>query len=517
MSQDTLKSPKTIVPDRHDVKPSVTLPTDRADKPIPNISRRARRATLWTAAARFASQGSQLLTFVIASHFIAPKTYGTYGIVAVVVGFATLFNDLGVQAALVHRANLTPRVLSTAFWLNAGMGLLLAAGVSAFSFPAQSLFSMPGLGVALTLASLSFAFSVGAVPTALLERSLQFRQLAIIELSSGVLGNVCVIVGAACGWGLIALAAGPVIAAASLTIGLCAATRYIPRSRPSRTALRELWNFSSGMIQFNVANYFTRNIDNIALGLRGSAHDLGIYTRSYTLMTGPVLQVGGTVGRVLFPILARSTADREQFEDRWRKAAVAAVGIMLPISIACMATAPDFVAVLFDPTWSGMAPVLQVLSISAPAQILCATLGCVFQALGRTKLLFHVTLVQLALVTVGILGGISWGGVGVATGVAIASTVYAILPIRTGLRLMGARARVVGKDFLPIAIAAIAEAIAALLARRLLPENSTAALHLFVILICAGSGYAIGGYAVARKFHLLLTGVHSFSKEKSRC
>ena len=119
-------------------------------------------------------------------------------------------------------------------------------------------------------------------------------------------------------------------------------TRFVPRARPSRADFSSLWTFSGGMIKFTLTNFGTRNLVNILLGLFAAPQQLGLYARSYSVVTAPVYQVGAIVGRVLFPILSRSRHDVALFRARWQRPTAPAVGIALPLSVG-LAVCSDWI------------------------------------------------------------------------------------------------------------------------------------------------------------------------------
>ena len=174
-------------------------------EPIPaGIASTARRGLVWTAGGRVFAQVLQLVTFVVTARFLSPAEFGVYGIVLVVVVLASLFNDMGLQAALVHHGgDLSRSMLSTAFVVNVLMGLALTAFIAAVAFPVQAVFDMPDLAGALIVAGLSFSVSLGVVPTALLERDLRFRVLVVGEAGAAMAGSAVAIFAVANGSGVV--------------------------------------------------------------------------------------------------------------------------------------------------------------------------------------------------------------------------------------------------------------------------------------------------------------------------
>ena len=73
------------------------------------------------------------------------------------------------------------------------------------------------------------------------------------------------------------------------------------------------------------------------------------------------------------------------------------------------------VHVLYGEKWMPMVPVLELLSIAAVPQILCAATGGAYRAAGCTGLLFRVGVAGTILTALAIVAGLPWGIIGVAT------------------------------------------------------------------------------------------------------
>lgn len=394
-----------------------------------------------TGAAKLAAQGLQVLTFIIAARILGPYTYGEYSLIFAVTAFALLFNDAGLQAAIVYDDHPTEAKLSTVFWTNALLGLLLSGLIFAFAGPLCTALGQPTAAQPMAVAGISFVTSLSIVPTALLERSLRFGKLAVCELAAQAASSIFTIIAVRFGLGIYSLAISPIVATAALSLMLTGATGYRPRARPTVRDLRSLWRFSSGMFGFNVSNYFNRNLDNLALSKFSGPFSLGLYSRAYSLTMLPVSQVGLVVSRVLFPVLARKREDPASMRAEWTRVLRPVFALSLPLSVLMMLAAQDFVRLIFKPTWAPLSTVIVLLAAAAGPQIVCAGFGCVFQAVGRTRLLFGLTALQTVLMAVGVGLGVHDGANGVAVGVGAARFLYAVAPVTIAARLLGMSAR----------------------------------------------------------------------------
>jgi O-antigen/teichoic acid export membrane protein len=439
---------------------TVSRPTQIDEREHPVVARLARDVTLaegarqggaWIGAAQAASQVFQFAVSIITARLLLPSEFGEAALVFSVAAFAQIFTDLGLSAAIVHARRVTEDLLCSAFWLNTVTGLGLTLLFSALSVPISHIYGEPRLVGLLILASLNFTLACGGVQIALLERSFNFRRLAIIETATNLIGLIAVPIAAIAGLGVYSLLLGPLLTTTTLSAALWVAVRWWPSRGASRAALRQLWRFSRGLVGFNAVNYWSRNVDNLLLGAAVSTSDLGQYSRSYNLMLIPVGQISLVLTRVLYPALARMRDEPQRMARAWSRAVSATAGTLaLPLTLTMAATAPAFVHVVYGPRWTGMVPVLELLSLAAVPQILGAATGGPYRAADRTGLLFRLGLVVTVITVLAIAAGLPWGITGVAVAILINSWVCLPIVVAPLARVLGVPTR---KLLLPVVTA----------------------------------------------------------------
>ena len=399
-----------------------------------SLKQGAQRGAAWLAGARLTVQVTQFMVSIVTARLLLPSEFGEAALALAIIAFAQLFTDLGLAAAIVHARTVTAELLTTAFWLNIGAAAALALIVAVLAYPVSRLYGHPSLFPLLLLASLNFAVTRGAVQTALLERTFNFKRLAIIETTAQTVGVIFVPVAALLGLGAASLVLGPVVATTLLSAGLWASVPWRPSGRPSRQKLRELWQFSRGLVGFNTLGYWSRNFDTLLLGGAVSSGELGQYNRAFNLMMVPVQQMSLVVARVLFPSLSRMRDDPPRVGRAWMRGLEATAALSMPVTITFAATAPALVAVLYGPRWGPTAPILELLALSAVPQILAASSGGVYRSLGLTDLLFKVGVISTVLSVIAIAIGVHWGALGVAAALLIKAWVSLPIPMTPLIR-----------------------------------------------------------------------------------
>ena len=429
------------------------------------VGQGARRGAVWAVGAKVVSQVVQFLGTIVTARLLLPSDFGITAVVFPVLAFGAIFSTLGLGSHIIHAERVTEKMLSTVFWVHTAISVLLTAVVAALSVPLARLFGIPDLSSVLAMASLIFICNRGLVPTSLLERALRFKQIAVIETTCAVLGIAATVIAALLGAGAYSLVLGPLVTEATRSVGTYAVVRWGPRAWPDRASLRDLWTYSRGITGFNLLNFWSRNADNLLLARFVDLTQLGFYSRSYTLMRLPVLQVNTAMSRVLFPAITRLRDDRPRMGRAWLRALAAAAVVMAPVGIGMAVAAPALIEVLFGRRWLGMVDVLQLLALAALPQTLTTTVAGLLRATGATDTLFRLGLVTSSMSLAAILIGLPWGIVGVAAALTVKFYVEVLVSLRPCLRETGLRWRDLVRALRGVWLASIALGIAGLVVR----------------------------------------------------
>jgi O-antigen/teichoic acid export membrane protein len=403
----------------------------------PDLGRKVRGGVVWTTATRVSVQLLQLGTSIVLARLLAPEAFGVVALSATVIGFTALFVDLGLSSAIVQRPVLDDRLLSTAFWLNALLGLVLAAPIALLAPLAADFFDEPELSTLLPVASLSFVLSLNVVQLGLLRRELDFRRIGYMSIVNSLVTAAVSITGALLGLGAMALILGSVAATVVGTVQSYLYVPWRPTNRPDRTSALDLWRYSRGLLGFGIVNYWSRNADNLLIGRFLGTTALGFYGRAYNLMLMPVTQMSSVLSTVLFPTLTKVQHDRERFARAWLMSTKASWVAGAPLGIGMAVTAPALVETLYGTRWLPMAPILGLLAASVPAQLIGSNTGAVFQARARNGLQFRLGLVTSAATIIAIVVALPFGVEAVAGALLVKSWVTLWVPLVPALRLAG--------------------------------------------------------------------------------
>ncbi len=392
------------------------------------LGRIALRGGAFTALAQVGKIAVTMGSVVVLARLLSPTDFGLVAAIAPIVAFMGLFQNLGLQQAIVQRREIDRHLLNQAFWVSAAVGALATLIVAAIAPYAALFYGDPRICGLMRMVSVSLLMgSLGTVPLALLARRLRFGVLAVYEFAIALAAFLAAAAGALAGFGPYALVIATLVGAG---LGLALVWTIAPfrPGAPPRRVDGALMKFGANLTGFNLVNFFARNADNVLIGRFVGLAALGLYDRAYKLMLFPVQNINQPLTRMMVPLLSRIQDDKPRLRAIYRQVTWA-LGLVIMPGIATLAMCSgEAIALLFGPDWAGVAPIFAWLAIASFVQPVTGTNGWIFICQGRTDLMFRLG-IYTSLVTVAAFAlGLPYGAEGVAAGYAISA--YALrLPV----------------------------------------------------------------------------------------
>ncbi|MGG7517680.1 lipopolysaccharide biosynthesis protein [Allorhizobium undicola] len=419
------------------------------------FGRVALRGGVVTGAAQIIRIVIQLLSVAILSRLLSPEDFGLMAAVGPIAAFVALFQNLGLQQAIVQRKDISELHLNQVFWISTFVGLL-CTGVMLLISPLVALFYGDGRMTGITMAAAMPVFlgSMAALPLALMNRRLQFGQLAINDVLSGAIGLIVTAVCAYLGLRYWSLAIGPIAAAAVVLAASWWTTRWMPGS-PTLRADKDIISFGANLTGFNLVNFFSRNLDNILIGKYSGAEALGYYDRAYKLLMFPIQNINQPLTRVMIPLMSQFQDDKPRFRNVYLRTNWLLAAVLMPGIATMTCTVSSVVNIVFGPQWAEVGPIFAWLGLASLVQPLNNTTGWIFICQGYTRTMFRWGIYSSSVSALAFIVGLQWGAVGVAAAYAISGYILLIPVLACVLHRVGP---VTAFDFLSIQVTFVTSA-----------------------------------------------------------
>jgi PST family polysaccharide transporter len=370
--------------------------------------------------AQMAKFGLRMVSVIVLARLLTPSDFGLVAMVTVITGFMEMFKDAGLALVTVQRRHITHEQISTLFWINAGIGILLM-GITAALAPAIAWFYREPrlIPITLTIAGVFVFPGLSIQHRALLRRQMRFKALAAIDITAMLLGILASIAIAASTYSYWSLVAMPVVVSAATAVGAWVASGWLPGAPRSGTGVKSMLKFGGSVTGSNAIYYFARQGDNFLIGWKYGAEQLGLYSKAYHLLMLPIEQILGPLSAAMVPMLSRLQADSTAYRNAFMRFYGILALVLMPATAGFVSLARPLILILLGPQWEQATAIFAYLAIAGFYMPLATAINWLFISQGRPGEMFITSGINAVLAVASFIVGLPYGGVGVAAAFAV--------------------------------------------------------------------------------------------------
>lgn len=348
----------------------------------PNLRRRAVEGSVYLSVRRLVGMALSLAGMLLITRMVGPANYGLFSAVTGLYTYLSWLSQLGVRTYLVRSPQDAPMTLfHQAFWLLLFWSVALTA-VALLGLAAAGIFWIRTEGfvpVAFTVCVGLPLAAAAVVPQAWLERGLNYKRIAALDVSAQLGSYVVGIPLAQLGYGVWALVAAFWASLLITFVGAFWLARYHPRWHWDPTERRTMLRFSLAQAAADWF-YLTKNLAPafilLPLGGKEAAGYFALANRLLEMLN--FAQV--SIRRVALPVFARVQSEPEKL---LRALYLSSLGQILALGATCLGfvlLAWYLLPPLFGAQWD-IPTAIVALAILASEQLLTAIFGTQAQAL----------------------------------------------------------------------------------------------------------------------------------------
>lgn len=352
---------------------------------------------------------------ILLARLLTPQDFGLIGMVAIIYGFVSMFQYLGLSTATIQWDEINHGQVSTLFWINLALSSLIALIVMASAPAIATFYHEPRLvGITIGYSLGLFLSGLFIQHEALLNRQMRFLTIAAIDISALLIGLVAGILAAWYGLGYWALVINFLVMTLATAVGNWVSCRWRPGWPVRGSGVRSMVSFGGNITGFNIFTYFARNIDNALIGKYWGASQLGMYAKAYQLLLLPVQQINAPFAAVAIPALSRLQNVPDRYRAAYLKIIEKIAIITMPGVVFMIVTADWLVLFLLGPQWHETSRIFMFLGIAALIQPITKTTVWLFLTQARSREMLRWGIIGGVISILSIVGGLRWGAVGVA-------------------------------------------------------------------------------------------------------
>lgn len=325
-----------------------------------------RKAALWSISGQWLVFALNFtISVLIARYLLPPSAIGTFSVGFAAATTVSMLQDFGLSRYLVRAEAVTDQMLATCTAITLCVGVAICAVVAGLSWPVGWYYAKPELVPIMMLIGAAFLpLPFNTIPVALLQRAVDFRSLAIVNLAAAAANGVVSVVFAWAGWGAVSLAFGFL---AQQLARAAAAEWFAPRRvrfALSFRGARPVLTFGGGATVLAISGAIGVRSPDLIIGRVLGMHAVGLFGRAAGMVEGLRVLLDGGMWSVFFSHFAQLIRAKQPIDRPYLDLVACYSSIMWPAMALLALLAEPIVTLVYGPGWSEAAHALRWVALS---------------------------------------------------------------------------------------------------------------------------------------------------------
>lgn len=350
-----------------------------------------KKSIVSTASLFFQSGYSAVLGFianVILTIYLSPEIFGIYITVLSIIVLLNYFSDIGMAASLIQRKEVTDDDLKTAFTIQQILILSLVSLGFIMTQPIMNFYGLYAGGKELYWALLLgfFLSSLKTIPSVLLERSINFHKIVMVQIIENTVFYITVAILAIQGYGLFSFTVGVLLRSVIGLVVIYRLSFWLPRIGISEKSLKHLLSYGVPFQSMSFLAIFKDELVNLFLGKVIGFEALGLIGWAKKWAESSLRVIMDNVSKVVFPLFSRVQRDPDRQTKVLNRVIRYQSMIILPALVGMALVMPVIVDIL--PKYEKWRPALPIFYIFIVSSLFNSYLGPFinfFSAIGKIK------------------------------------------------------------------------------------------------------------------------------------
>lgn len=384
-----------------------------------NLKQKAASGMVWIALQRYSKMFISFVSGIILARLLTPHDYGCIGMLTIFMVLAETFIDGGFGSALIQKKRPTQEDYSTIFFWNLSMGVLMYT-IIYFSAPSIAKFyDIPLLCNVLRVQGIVlFIYAFNIVQRNQLRKSLNFKILSTVTITTSVISLSITILMAYKGYGVWSLVAQNLITAAIPAIVFWFYIKWRPIWTFSWKSFKELFSFGFYMFLTHLINSFSFKVHGLLIGKFFSSSTMGYYSKALGTESMASSSIASIMTQISYPLYAEAQEDKAMLRNMIKRLTMTIAYITFPLLFLLILSAKPLFILLYSDRWLQSIPYFQVLCFAGMGACLTAVNTQPVAAIGKSKEMFIWTIIKRSVGLLVIVGGfLLYGMKGLLVGV----------------------------------------------------------------------------------------------------
>ena len=365
--------------------------------PLHNPKTALFKGAIWAVAMRWSVKSIGLVSTAILARFLQPQDYGIVAMAFLIVGLVDTFLNTGTAPALARLGpTATVKQINSAWTLRGMQGLAMALALAGVAPLAAMYFTEPRVAPVLWVVGGCLAFMGFAnIGMTLAYRDLQFSVEFKWVLYTKLASVAATLLSALYFGDYRALVSGIVVG--FVVEWLLSYYLHPYRPRWCTENIKDIWDISKWLMVTGIGSFFLRRTDQLMAGRVGDTREYGLYTVGADIGQLPAGELGPTLTRPLFPILASMKHDWERAKTAALKTLGSVNTITVPLGLGLAAVSDQATLLLLGPQWLAAAPFVAGFAVIGVVQYITEPLNTLLNVAGHVRVQSRIVWIEFVI------------------------------------------------------------------------------------------------------------------------
>lgn len=338
----------------------------------------------WTLAGNWSREIINFGVFLALARVLGPRSYGIMGMISIFTALANALLVDGLSIFIVREENVEPEHVDAVFWLQALIAGLMSLGMVTLAPMAARIYGEPMIAQIMPVMSiLPLLFCVYSIPSALLQRAMQFRPLTVRALLASLVGGSVGVGLAVMGYGVWSLVLMSIAQWSISCVCLWGVSEWRPRAQVKRHHFAAVVRFGANALSVKLLAFANQQLPRFVIGTTLGAVALGYFTMAWRIIEVMSILTVMPIGQVMLPTLGSLQSEPLRLKAGLSSIIELSAAISLPCYLGLFAIAPVILPALYGPRWEGAIYLLQLFSIFGIAWAMLFSLDAAMVVKGR--------------------------------------------------------------------------------------------------------------------------------------
>lgn len=306
------------------------------------------------------------------ARLLDPSAFGLLAMASVTLNFGNQFSKMGMAQVIVQKKDLRTVDIRSVFTTSTMLGVLFFL-VFYFTAPLfNHVYNTEEIVPLIQLMSITFILrGLSVTSLSMLGKNLEFKKLAIFDITSYVICNMGIGIGLALnGFGVYSLIIAGISQQLFFLILAYFNVRHNIMPFYNWKVYKPLLSYGGKVSIIGFLEFIVQQLDTFLIARFFGATKTGLYSKARIIVMLPTYNLTVSLSKVIFPALSQLQDNKEKLRKAYTSSITIVSAFLFPICIGIFAASEEIVLVLLGDKWVESIPLLAILSFAAPFNLL---------------------------------------------------------------------------------------------------------------------------------------------------